>query len=140
MANIFVPCASCQRHISLAESDCPFCGNVVDEAELTTRAVPGPSRRLSRAAIFVFGATVALAACGDDTSEDDGQTSMSGGNMGGQGGVAGDNGSVGGMYGAPGGFGPFGGYGGTDEGGGGSGGGVGGGGGTGGAGGGQGGN
>jgi hypothetical protein len=109
-----VPCASCSRHLRAIEATCPFCG-----AELAApRLAPDTVGRMSRAAAFVFGATVAVAGCGNDTVVDGAgaggnaasTTTTTGGNGGG--GMGGTGGStttdVGGgqtLYGAPGGFG-----------------------------------
>jgi hypothetical protein len=65
------PCPSCSRHVRLEESACPFCQQPLALSQLPPR-VP-PSKRLSRAASFAFGAGVlgatALVACGDDQPE-----------------------------------------------------------------------
>ena len=64
------PCPECHRHVRKTETRCPFCGEVVSLAHVPARALP--SKRLSRAATFAFGAGVvgatALVACGDDSS------------------------------------------------------------------------
>jgi hypothetical protein len=60
-------CPSCKRHVRASEDTCPFCAAAVPQ-EL--RAVPAPrppTVRLSRAALYVFGATsigVAVACSG----------------------------------------------------------------------------
>ena len=78
-------CPSCTRHIRASESACPFCDTVLDAP---LRIPPDTNRRLGRAAAFVFGAAIAVSACGDDvTINDDGSGgSADGGN--GQGGDA----------------------------------------------------
>ncbi len=49
------PCHGCDRHVRADEVACPFCGEGVRPS-----APPAlPTRRLSRAARLVFGATVA---------------------------------------------------------------------------------
>jgi hypothetical protein len=56
------PCPQCARHVRVSEATCAFCGVVL---EPSFRAAPppiAPSTRLSRAALFAFGAgTAALA-------------------------------------------------------------------------------
>ncbi|HVZ70866.1 MAG TPA: hypothetical protein VHJ20_00710 [Polyangia bacterium] len=67
-----VPCLSCHRHVRVSEDACPFCG-VERAAELRASSPPAlPKRRLGRAALFTFGATLAAAACGDVTPTGDG--------------------------------------------------------------------
>ena len=64
-----VPCTECHRHVRLSEARCPFC-----DATLTdnpARMSPDTNRRLGRAAAFVFGATVAMTACGSDVVVED---------------------------------------------------------------------
>lgn len=61
------PCPSCTRHVRVSESACPFCGQAV---ALEARAQPMPLERLSRAALFAFSASVAMASgCGPQTVE-----------------------------------------------------------------------
>lgn len=65
-----VPCTGCARHVRANESTCPFCGASI-EADLSK--VPGmPTARLGRAALFAFGATLAVTAtaCGTAASSD----------------------------------------------------------------------
>ena len=58
-----VPCPSCARHVRAHEAVCPFCASTLP-ADLAERAAPPwPRRRLNRAAVFVFGATLSTAAC-----------------------------------------------------------------------------
>jgi hypothetical protein len=134
-----VPCNGCARHVRVTESACPFCGGALAAPELARRIVPDAPRRITRAAAFVFGAAVAVTACSDDESDNDGvggfvaaygSPSVGGGGQGGQGGEAGvgvggegGSGGAGGaggmggmggnaaMYGAPGGAGGEGGSG-----------------------------
>jgi hypothetical protein len=61
-----VPCPSCKRHVRAAEAACPFCSSALPE-DLAAGAIPSAPRRLSRAAAFVFGASLAVAGCGTDT-------------------------------------------------------------------------
>ena len=72
-----VPCPSCSRHVRTSENDCPFCSATLPDG-LASRAVPAARQRLSRAAAFVFTATIATsvvgaAACSGDV--DDGSSS-----------------------------------------------------------------
>lgn len=94
-----VPCPSCKRHVLSAEAACPFCAAPLP-ADLAARAIPSASTRLSRAAAFVFGASVAVAGCGTDTD--------GGGSGGGEGGSMSssstgpdDDGGVMALYGDP---------------------------------------
>jgi hypothetical protein len=119
-----IQCPGCQRHVQLSEASCPFCERALGDADRATRA-PDTTRRLTRAAAFVFGASVATTAiigCGDDETETEATSASSnaggyapaygapggfGPSTGGAGGDGGDT-SAGGlapMYGAPGGFG-----------------------------------
>jgi hypothetical protein len=67
-----VPCMSCHRHVRVAEDRCPFCG-AERAAELRAAAPPAlPKRRLGRAALFTFGATLATASCDSTTTPGDG--------------------------------------------------------------------
>jgi hypothetical protein len=52
------PCPACSRHVTRAESSCPFCAAVIAPAAPRER----PFQRMSRAA--VFGAALASSACG----------------------------------------------------------------------------
>lgn len=57
------PCPSCQRHVRVSESSCPFCGTDVRAlSALPERAMP--AARLGRAALFAFGVTAAAATAG----------------------------------------------------------------------------
>ncbi len=72
MSHRLVPCTGCSRHVRLSEPHCPFCGSgLPSEAELPPLVTP-PQGRLSRAALFAFGAAaagvVAVSGCGDDSS------------------------------------------------------------------------
>ena len=54
------PCPSCARHVSASSNICPFCGEATPEL----RPRRGRSvKRLSRAAMVAFGATLAAAGC-----------------------------------------------------------------------------
>ncbi len=67
-----IPCGGCGRHVRANESACPFCGATI-EAEAAARAVPSAGARLGRAALFAFGATIAVTAtaCGGGTPSGD---------------------------------------------------------------------
>ena len=50
------PCPGCSRHVRVTEGACPFCGVLLEPAFRAAPAPIPPSRRLSRAALFAFGA------------------------------------------------------------------------------------
>jgi hypothetical protein len=80
------PCPRCARHVRVLEIECPFCGT-----ELDLSATPPPilpTRRLNRAALFTFGATLVFAtgACSGNSESTD-KTSSGGASNGGSGGV-----------------------------------------------------
>ena len=112
MDHPLAPCPSCRRHIRITEDACPFCSVALESAELARGAVPGSSQRLTRAAMFVFGATLATspAGCDGDTQNPTGaQGSVTGtgtGAAGASGTGASDAGGEGGapvpLYGGPG--------------------------------------
>lgn len=97
MYQTLVPCPSCARHILAAEEVCPFCEGTVPR-DLAAAAVPSATQRMSRAAAFVFGASLAVTACGSE-----------GGGTGGAGGTTGstttstvdDDGGAMALYGVP---------------------------------------
>ena len=91
-----VPCPSCHRHIRASEAACPFCASALPE-DIGGRAVPAATRRMSRAAAFVFGASLAITACSSDVTT--GETSASTGGEGG--GEPDDDGGVQALYGDP---------------------------------------
>jgi hypothetical protein len=68
------PCPSCQRHVRISESRCPFCAaNVEALGALAAREMP--TKRLGRAALFAFGVSAAAAAgntvaCTDEPDPD----------------------------------------------------------------------
>ena len=66
-----VPCPSCQRHIVAVESVCPFCAAALPDS-LAAAIVPGANQRLTRAAAFVFTASLAVAGAGCDSEVTDG--------------------------------------------------------------------
>src|SRR4051812_38400204 len=72
-----VPCPSCQRHVLATEAACPFCASLLP-SDLGSRAVPGATQRLGRAAAFVFGASLAVTACASSVSSGSGATEGAG--------------------------------------------------------------
>jgi hypothetical protein len=62
------PCPSCARHVRTSESLCPFCAGVLPEAFRATAPPVLPTRRLGRAAMFAFGASLAGTPACDDTA------------------------------------------------------------------------
>ncbi len=105
--NELAPCSACNRHGRISEGACPFCGAALSRVA----APPLPNRRMSRAALVAFGATVATGMVATGCGSDDdgggsggsgtGATSGSGGGgtggaaTGGQGGTAGTAGTAG---------------------------------------------
>jgi len=64
-----VPCSGCQRHVQVTEEHCPFCGVARSLQQRSSPPPAMPTRRLGRAALFAFGATMLSAtACSDSTS------------------------------------------------------------------------
>lgn len=94
-----VPCPSCNRHVRATEAACPFCASALPH-DLEERAVPGTTRRLSRAAAFVFGASLAISACSSEVSQGETAGSTSGGDSGG-GNTPDDDGGAQALYGDP---------------------------------------
>jgi len=68
MKSHFAPCESCGRHIRVSEDACPFCDGVTSSAFRAQRAPAAPNKRLSRAALFMFGAASATAGAGCSSS------------------------------------------------------------------------
>jgi hypothetical protein len=103
MASPLVPCPGCARHVRAAETACPFCAAALP-ADLAARAVPAAPGRLGRAAAFLFGATVSVAACTSEITTTGGTTS--GGTGGGGNATTGtgpdDDGGMSTHYGTPG--------------------------------------
>lgn len=66
MYKTLVPCPSCQRHVRATEAACPFCASALPSG-LEKTAIPSATRRMSRAAAFVFGASIAVTGCGSTT-------------------------------------------------------------------------
>ncbi len=95
------PCSSCQRHVTVDETRCPFCSAALDKP--TIRYV-GRLPRMTRSALFAVSAAM-VASCGSEVTvyEDDGGSSnassgsSSSGNVGGMGGEMNVD-----LYGAPG--------------------------------------
>lgn len=91
-----VPCPECGRHVRTHESACPFCDVALSLASTPPHVLP--KRRLSRAALFAFGATIVGATTlGCSDSDDDGGTGGSAGTAGssGSGGAGGAGGTAG---------------------------------------------
>jgi hypothetical protein len=69
-----LPCPSCARHVRASEPICLFCGAPMPrESERPPAPVP-PKKRLTRATLVAFGASVvafATVACGGETSSSD---------------------------------------------------------------------
>lgn len=99
-----VPCAGCQRHVRVSDENCPFCGRALTPEQRNSAPPPLPGRRLGRAALFTFGATMlSAAACSsgsggntdarNDAPAADGAGGNSGrGGQGGSGGASSDGG------------------------------------------------
>lgn len=101
MAQSLVPCPTCARHVLASETACPFCASALPD-DLAERVIPGAPRRLSRAAAFMLGASIAVAGCGGTVT---GDSSSSGGGGGGQGSTSSggpdDDGGAVALYGVP---------------------------------------
>ncbi|MDP3275633.1 MAG: hypothetical protein Q8Q09_10590 [Deltaproteobacteria bacterium] len=59
MSATFRPCPYCGRHVRTSDSACPFCASALPAA-FAAFEYTLPSRRMSRAALAAFGATLAL--------------------------------------------------------------------------------
>lgn len=96
--NHLVPCPDCRRHVRVSESACPFCSASLDLAATPEPLLP--TRRLGRARLFAFGATLAASitgiACGGQSESDKGAGGAGGGATGGSGGSTGGSGGSGG--------------------------------------------
>lgn len=101
------PCPHCRRHVRVLERVCPFCLGAIDLSRVPAPVLP--TRRLGRAALFAFGATIAAglatSACGNVASDTGSGESNTGGA--GSGGASADA-SFGGTGSAIYGCGPFG--------------------------------
>lgn len=64
------PCPGCSRHVRVADRACPFCGTSF-ASTLTARPDLDGRRRLSRAALVTFAATLGAAGCGASVSTTD---------------------------------------------------------------------
>jgi hypothetical protein len=89
----------------VSESDCPFCGSDIDLSAVPEPILP--TRRLGRAALFTFGATLAAGLAGGACSDEEGEQPEKQYVDGGTGGVTPDS-SYGGTGSAIYGCGPFG--------------------------------
>jgi hypothetical protein len=65
----FAPCEGCGRHIRVSEDICPFCDASTSPTFRARAAAAGPNKRLSRAALYMFGAASATAVAGCSSSE-----------------------------------------------------------------------
>jgi hypothetical protein len=65
-----IACPSCSRHVRTSESACPFCKGELPASFASLPAPRPPSERLSRAALYAFGASsIGLAAaCTNSTT------------------------------------------------------------------------
>jgi hypothetical protein len=64
-----LPCPSCARHVRVSDEMCPFCAAALSDSRRSLPLPRTPASRLSRAALFAFGASAAaVAACGGTTS------------------------------------------------------------------------
>ena len=71
MAPTLRPCPQCGRHIAASEGRCPFCHHTTPEG-FGAFEYAAVGRRVTRAAIAAFGASLALAACSSNQSPSDG--------------------------------------------------------------------
>lgn len=70
-----VPCPSCARHVRAFESSCPFCRGALSETLRAIVPARRPTGRLTRAALYTFGATsLTLAAACSSSSTQNGST------------------------------------------------------------------
>jgi hypothetical protein len=68
-----IPCPGCARHVRAFESSCPFCASALPESLRASLPARRPTGRLTRAALYTFGATsLTLAAACSSTSSDTG--------------------------------------------------------------------
>jgi len=68
-----IPCPGCARHVRAFESACPFCAASLPESLRASVPARRPTGRLTRAALYTFGATsLTLAAACSSTSSDTG--------------------------------------------------------------------
>jgi hypothetical protein len=64
-----IACPSCSRHVRTSESACPFCKGELPASFASLPAPRPPSVRLSRAALYAFGASsIGLAAACSSTA------------------------------------------------------------------------
>ena len=84
------PCPSCDRHVRVTESACPFCDAPLPRRPRAQSIVP--AGRLGSLAVLTFRAAAigaALNACGGEASDDDGAAGAAGKQHAGMGGSAG---------------------------------------------------
>jgi hypothetical protein len=69
-------CPSCSRHVRATERACPFCSEALPETFAAAPAPRAPTKRLSRAALYAFGATsiTVAAACSSGSGTPAGDT------------------------------------------------------------------
>jgi len=77
MSNALVSCASCHRHVRVADARCPFCGATVVGIEPLHRPLRR-GRGLTRSAILL-GTVLGAAACGGGSSAEPSAEDTSGG-------------------------------------------------------------
>lgn len=77
MPNALVSCASCHRHVRVADAACPFCGASVVGIEPVHRPLRR-GRGLTRSAILL-GTVLGAAACGGGSSAEPSAEDTSGG-------------------------------------------------------------
>jgi hypothetical protein len=82
------------------EAACPFCAEDLP-ANLADRAIPGATGRLNRAAVFLFGATLAVTGCGSDVNSPGAASGGTGGSTSASTGGPDDDGGVQPLYGDP---------------------------------------
>lgn len=87
MAQPLVPCPSCARHVLATETRCPFCASALPD-DLEDRVIPGAPRRMSRAAAFMLGASLAVTGCDGTVTTGEASGASSGGGGSGQGGAS----------------------------------------------------
>jgi hypothetical protein len=75
MPSHLIACPACARHVRAHEPVCPFCAGALP-VERPEPLAPAPGARLSRAAIFAFGAAVSLGGCTREASTSPSPPSM----------------------------------------------------------------
>lgn len=99
------PCPSCSRHVKTTEASCPFCKAALGER--TVASVPIVKHRMTRAAAYAFGASLAVSGCAGTTlttgdgGTEEGGAGDGGGTDGGTKDAPFDQGNIQPPYGAP---------------------------------------